>query len=62
VLTGGLVALAASRVRLLAHYPSDVIAGWGIGALINQAVGRALRSADRSRSPRVRATPPLQPY
>jgi undecaprenyl-diphosphatase len=62
VLTGGFGALAASRVLLLAHYPSDVIAGWGIGALINKAVGTAFRRAHRSSSHNVPTTPPLQPY
>ncbi len=31
--------LAATRVVLLAHYPGDVLAGWGLGVLINRAVG-----------------------
>jgi membrane-associated phospholipid phosphatase len=35
---------------LLAHYPSDVVAGWGIGALINKAVGAAFKTAERAAS------------
>jgi membrane-associated phospholipid phosphatase len=35
-------ALAASRVVLLAHYPTDVLAGWGLGVLLNKATGRLL--------------------
>lgn len=61
-LLGGLGALAATRVMLLAHYPSDVIAGWGIGALISKAVGAAVGRAERSTSEKVAAATPLQPY
>jgi undecaprenyl-diphosphatase len=35
-----LISLAASRVLLLAHYPSDVAAGLGIGVLIERMVSR----------------------
>ena len=34
--------LAASRVLLLAHYPSDVIGGLALGAGIDAAVGKAM--------------------
>jgi membrane-associated phospholipid phosphatase len=44
-LWSGLGTLAATRITLLAHYPSDVLACWGIGALINKAVRAALRRA-----------------
>jgi undecaprenyl-diphosphatase len=49
-LWSALGALAATRVVLLAHYPSDVAAGWGLGALINKAVGAAFGGAERSAS------------
>jgi undecaprenyl-diphosphatase len=61
-LWSGLGALAATRVMLLAHYPSDVVAGWGIGALINKAVGVAFGRAERSASKNIAASTPLQPY
>jgi membrane-associated phospholipid phosphatase len=40
-------ALAASRIMLLAHYPSDVAAGLAMGVLIDRTVGRISRWADR---------------
>jgi undecaprenyl-diphosphatase len=61
-LLSALGALAATRVVLLAHYPSDVIGGWGIGALINKTVCAAFGRADRARSEKVAAATPLQPY
>ena len=38
----GLAALAASRVLLLAHYASDVIAGLGLGVLIDKSLNRVM--------------------
>jgi undecaprenyl-diphosphatase len=61
-LLSALGALAATRVVLLAHYPSDVIGGWGIGALINKTVCAAFGRVDRARSEKVAAATPLQPY
>jgi membrane-associated phospholipid phosphatase len=55
-------ALAATRVMLLAHYTSDVIAGWTIGVLINKAVGAVFGAAERSASRNMSAAIPLQPY
>jgi len=37
-----LIGLAASRVLLLAHYPSDVIGGLALGAAIDGAVARLI--------------------
>jgi undecaprenyl-diphosphatase len=54
--------LAATRVMLLAHYPSDVVAGWGLGALINRAVGAVFGKAERATSKNIAAATPLQPY
>ena len=39
----GATALAATRILLLAHYPSDVLAGLGLGVLVNKAVDRLSR-------------------
>jgi membrane-associated phospholipid phosphatase len=33
--------LAATRIALLAHYLTDVLAGWSLGVLINRAVAAA---------------------
>jgi len=38
-----LAGLAASRVLLLAHYPSDVIGGLALGAAIDEAVASVIR-------------------
>ncbi len=58
--------LAATRIVLLAHYPSDVVAGWGIGVLINKIVcsafGRTKRARSEAASENVAAATPLQPY
>jgi membrane-associated phospholipid phosphatase len=37
-----LLSLAATRVLILAHYPTDVLAGFGIGVALNRAVTRIL--------------------
>jgi membrane-associated phospholipid phosphatase len=37
-----IVGVAARRVLLLAHYPSDVIGGLALGAGIDAAVGKAI--------------------
>ena len=41
-----LALLAASRVLLLAHYPSDVAAGLGLGALIERIAASLLPCPD----------------
>jgi membrane-associated phospholipid phosphatase len=46
----------------LAHYTSDVVAGWSIGLLINKAVGAAFGAAERPASENVAAATPRQPY
>ena len=38
------LSLAATRILILAHYPSDVIAGLGIGVAIDKAIAAALRA------------------
>jgi len=38
-----LATLAATRVALLAHYLSDVVAGWTMGLLINRVVAATFR-------------------
>ncbi len=43
----GATALAATRVLLLAHYPSDVLAGLGLGVLVNKAVDRLSRQGSK---------------
>jgi undecaprenyl-diphosphatase len=58
-LLSGLGTLAATRVVLLAHCPSDVLAGWGIGALINKAVGAAFGRAEHSASKNIAAATAL---
>ena len=42
LLWSALAGLAASRVLLLAHYPSDVIGGLALGAAIDAAVKSAI--------------------
>jgi undecaprenyl-diphosphatase len=34
------VALAATRVAVLAHWPTDVLAGWALGAAIERSARR----------------------
>jgi membrane-associated phospholipid phosphatase len=43
VIGPALGSLAVTRVMLLAHYPSDVLAGWGIGMLISSGVSALYR-------------------
>jgi membrane-associated phospholipid phosphatase len=38
-------ALAGTRIVLLAHYFTDVLAGWTIGLLINRTVAATFRAA-----------------
>jgi membrane-associated phospholipid phosphatase len=61
-LWSGFAALAATRIMRLAHYPSDVIAGLGMGALINKAVVAMFGRAERAAAERAAASAPLQPY
>jgi undecaprenyl-diphosphatase len=37
------LSLAATRILILAHYPSDVIAGIGIGVAIDKAIAAVLQ-------------------
>ena len=61
-LWSGFAVLAATRVMLLANYPSDVVAGFGMGALINKAVVAMFGRAERATAERAAASAPLQPY
>lgn len=49
LLWSGLFGLAATRILLLAHYFSDVVAGLGIGAALEMGVRRAVGSPRRDR-------------
>ena len=48
------VALAATRIVLLAHYPTDVAAGLALGALLHRMVRGGLRKVEHALSgPRI---------